>query len=573
MRTRRSLVVIPLAALLAVLPLALGGSSCGHDFGFHLLNWLEVNAQWRQGFAYPHWDFSAAWNSGAPRFIFYPPLSWAAGALFGFVLPWVAVPNTFIWLALTACGFTMYRLAREWAGEPAALIACCFYMVHPYMLFTFYERSAFAELLAAAWIPLIILSVLRRRVSVAGVALSITLMWITDAPAAVMGCYLLAGLAAARVFWTWVASRDLRNTLREAGRIALGSCIGLALAGFYLVPAIVEQRWVHIIMPEVPGVRVWDNFLFGQFGGPSHQAILRTASICSVALLAVIAIFGALAIFNTRKATKPEQGYGRFVSVALLAISAVLGFLLTAPSAGLWRMFPELKNLQFPWRLDALLGAIAATLLALALDRVRVKPLPAIAIALAVPIALSLHGNSRFRQYCGTGYSASDLASGFVSGNPHDSTDEYPPVGAKINAVGHSNPPWWLATDPNAAAPKNIPDNYSPVIMRRLHFSVESLRQGFVVINIRDYRAWRVTVNGIAGTHRPHRIDGLIVVPIAKGQSTIDIHYAWTADRVGGWLLTALGLLMFLAKWRAERRDTRAHSLFSGERPGIPVAE
>lgn len=565
--------MIPLAALLAVLPLALGGSSCGHDFGFHLLNWLEVNAQWQQGFAYPHWDFSAAWNSGAPRFIFYPPLSWAAGALLGFVLPWVAVPNAFIWLALTACAFTMYRLAREWTGEGAALIACCFYMVHPYMLFTFYERSALAELLAAAWIPLIVLAVLRRRISVVGIAWPVALLWLTDAPAAVMGCYLLAGLAVARVLWTRAASHDLRNTLLEAGRIVLGSCMGLALAGFYLVPAIVEQRWVHIMMPEVPGVRVWDNFLFGQFGGPSHQAILRTASICSVVLLALIAFFGAFAIFNTRKLTKPEQGYGRFVSVALLAMAAVLGFLLTAPSAGLWRVIPELKNLQFPWRLDALLGTIAAALLALALDQVRFKPLPAITIALALAIGLSLHGNSRFRQYCGTGYAASDLISGLASGNPHDSTDEYPPVGSETAAVGHSNPPWWIAADPNAAALGDIPDTYSPVIARRLHFSVENLRPGFLVINLRDYRAWRVMVNGIASTHRPHRVDGLIVVPIAKGQSIIDIRYAWTADRVYGWLLTALGLLMFLARWRAERRDTRDRSLFFDERHGIPVAE
>lgn len=572
MRDRRPLLLIPLAALMAMLPLALGGTSCGHDFGFHLLNWLEVNAQWRQGFAYPHWDFAAAWNSGAPRYIFYPPLAWAAGALMGFVLPWVAVPNTFIWLALTACGFTMYRLAREWTGEGAALVACCFYMVHPYMLFTFYERSAFAELLAAAWIPLIVLAILRRRISVVGIALPVALLWLTDAPAAVMGCYLVAGLAVARVLWTWVDTRDLRNTLREAGRIALGSCIGLALAGFYLVPAIVEQRWVHIIMPEVPGVRVWDNFLFGQFGGPSHRAILRTASICSVVLLSLIAIFGALALFNARKSTNSEQGYLRFVSAALLTMAAILGFLLTAPSAGLWRVIPELKNLQFPWRLDALLGAIAAALLALALDRIRIRPLLAIAVGLAMALGLSLYGNSQFRQYCGTGYAASDLISGFASGNPHDSTDEYPPVGAKIHAVVDGNPPWWITADPLAAPPRNIPDTYSPEIAQRLHFSVESSRPEFLVINLRDYRAWRITVNGVVITRGPHRVDGLIVLPIAKGQSVINIRYVWTADRVYGWLLTALGLMMFFAIWRAERRYGREHSL-TDERRGIAVVE
>lgn len=573
MRDRRYLLLVPVAALLAVLPLALTGLSCGHDFGFHLLNWLEVNAQWKQNFPYPHWDFSAAWNSGAPRFVFYPPLSWVAGSVAGFVLPWMAVPNTFIWLALTACGFTMYRLAREWTNEGDALIASCFYMVHPYMLFTFYERSAFAELLAAAWIPLIVLAVLRRRISIVGVAVPVALLWLTDDPAAVMGCYLLAGLAIARIAWT-AASSDQRAALYDAGRIVAGSCIGLALAGFYLVPAIVEQRWVRITMAEIPGVRVQDNFLFGQFGGPSHRAILRTASLCSVALLAMIAIFGAVAIFvRERRLANPERGYRRFVIAALLCAAAVLGFLLTTPSAALWRLVPEFKYLQFPWRLDALLGTIAAALLALALGRIKMKPAPAIAIALAIAAGLTYGGNSWFRQYCNAGYAASDLVSGFSTGNPHDSTDEYPPAGSDSLAVEHANPPSWIATNPNDAAPPNAPAAYSTSLADRLLFNVMSVRPAFLVINLRDYPTWRITVNEAPSTHRPHRPDGLIVIPISKGKSAITITYALTADRVYGYLLTALGLLMLFGGWRAERRRSREESPQPSQRRGIPVAE
>ncbi|MFZ0661398.1 MAG: hypothetical protein WAM66_01795 [Acidobacteriaceae bacterium] len=562
MRDRRYLLFIPVAALLALLPLALKGSSCGHDFSFHLLNWLEVNAQWRQGFPYPHWDFSAAWNSGAPRFVFYPPLSWVAGALAGFVLPWVAVPNIFIWLALMACGFTMYRTAREWASESTALIAACFYMVHPYMLFTFYERSAFAELLAAAWIPLIVLAILRRRISILGIALPVALLWLTDDPAAVMGCYLLAWLAVARVAWTYLASSDGRKTLFEAGRIALGTCIGLAVAGFYLVPAIAEQRWVRITMAEIPGVRVEDNFLFGQFGGPSHRAILRTASLCSVSLLALIAIFGALALLTrVRKPPEPERGYRRFVILALLAAGGFTGFLLTPPSAALWRYAPKLKYLQFPWRLDALLGAIAAALLALALDRMRMRPIPAIVAALVIAAGLSLGGNSWFRQYCNVGYAASDLVSGFSTGNPHDSTDEYPPVGSNSLTVRHANPPAWIAADPRNAAPKNASVTYSTSLANRLHFNVQSARPAFLVINLRDYPEWRITVNGARSMNRPHRDDGLIAVAIPKGESTISITYALTADRVYGWLLTALGLALFFVSWHAEQNRCREELL------------
>ena len=40
--------VIAVAAFLAVLPLVLHGCSCGHDFDFHLVNWLEVHAQFQR---------------------------------------------------------------------------------------------------------------------------------------------------------------------------------------------------------------------------------------------------------------------------------------------------------------------------------------------------------------------------------------------------------------------------------------------------------------------------------------------------------------------------------------------
>src|ERR1700731_143983 len=227
-----AVILIPVAALLVVLPLIVQGCSCGHDFDFHLVSWFEAAAEFRAGTLWPHWAYSPAWNAGEPRFVFYPPLSWTLGALLGMVLPWAAIPAAYTWVALTAAAWGTYRLGRVLAGEGGALLAALVYVANPYMLFTAYERTAYAELLAGAGVPLLLAAVLRERVTLLRVALPVALLWLTEAPAAVMGCYALALLATMRLILAW--RRDgrwdgRREALGLAVRVAGGVALGLGL--------------------------------------------------------------------------------------------------------------------------------------------------------------------------------------------------------------------------------------------------------------------------------------------------------------------------------------------------------
>lgn len=544
MRERRFLFVLPIAALLVALPLIRHGDSCGDDFEFHIFNWMEVGSQWKQGILLPHWEFTSAWNSGEPRFVFYPPISWALGALLGMILPWAATSITLIWLALTACALTMYKLAREWTDEGVALIAACLYMVHPYMMFTFYQRSAYAELIAAAWMPLLLLAVLRERVTIAGIAVPVALLWLTNDPAAVMGCYTLALLGALRVAWVYASTRRIAIALHDAGRIAAGTALGMALAAFTLLPAVVEQHWVQIRMIMIEGVRVQDNFLFDHSINANHRAVVRTPSITSVWLLALVACFGLIALLLEMRRKRDNSRV--FAVISLLAVAAVLGFLLTSLSLPVWTYAPELKYLQFPWRFNAVLGAIAAALLALALSRVRLWFPLAVTIALAASLLISMRGYKQYRQWCNRGNDVASLASNFYQGTRYDETDSYLPVGADHFAMAHTNPESWIAAQPADAAPENAPHRYSIALKDRLHFAVTSPNPAYFVINLRDYPAWRITVNGAAVTDHPNRADGMIVVPIPQGASQIDIADAITWDRIAGWPISALALGILL---------------------------
>ena len=182
-------IVLALAAVLAALPLLTRGYSCGHDFDFHLRSWMEVSTQWKSGIIKPVWAFHAAWDAGEPRFLFYPPLSWITGALLTLVLPWSSIAFSFTALVLFLSGVTMHRLLRRWVSPGIAIFGGCLYLVNPYMLFCAYERTAYAELMAAAWMPLLLIGLLRERVTAWRIAVAIALLWITNAPAAVVGCY------------------------------------------------------------------------------------------------------------------------------------------------------------------------------------------------------------------------------------------------------------------------------------------------------------------------------------------------------------------------------------------------
>ena len=153
--------VIFLCALAVALSLAWRGNSCGHDFDFHIQSWLAVAQQWQHGTLYPRWIEAANYGAGEPRFVFYPPLSWILGAILGIVLGWPAAPIAFTLIVLTACGVTHEQARPRMAPAEAATIAACAYILNPYALFVAYERTAYAELAAGIWLPLIILYALR----------------------------------------------------------------------------------------------------------------------------------------------------------------------------------------------------------------------------------------------------------------------------------------------------------------------------------------------------------------------------------------------------------------------------
>ena len=571
-RDRLPFLLVPLAALIAVLPLILHGSSCGHDLSFHLLSWQEAATQFAHGNLRPRWAFTPAFGAGEPRFVFYPPLSWSVGALLTLLASAVShltalkpeqafalTPILYIWIALTAAGLAMHRLARRFVSPAAATLAATLYLANPYTLFTAYERSAFAELLAAALLPLLLAALLPSPLdvsiaaSVPAIAIPLALLWLTNAPAAVIGSYTVVLLLLLRLLFAVRSPAGRRTALQLVLRTTAASLLAFALAAFYLVPALLERPWVQISMAILPGLRPDDNTLFHHTADSFHDAVLHTASSLALILFAVVLLAAVIAII---RGSTPQRTSSFKNLLPLLVLTAFIAFLLTPASLPLWHHLPQLAFLQFPWRLLALLAPIATLTLALSICSLNLSRIPLALLSLALPFFLIQPSFRNFNQACDLEDTPQSRFALFHSNTGDDPTDEYTPAAADNDSLKDNNPPFRLLP---ADANDDTPPPTSAVPGRSpLSLHLNLVAPSRLVLNLRDYPTWRVTLNGRLDPERDHRADGLLTLLLPAGQQTVVVSQQTPAPEIAADYVSGLAVCVLAGLGLRRRKQITA---------------
>ena len=556
--------VLLLAALLATLPLLLDGPSCGHDFPFHLLNWMDAAHQWRAGVLRPWWTAAAAWNTGEARFLFYPPLSWALGGLLTLLLGVARAPLAYTFLALAACGFTMRSFLATRISAPLALLGGCLYLAHPYLLFTATERTAYAELLAAAWLPWLLREALRDRVSARGLAFPVALLWLTNTPSAILATYTLAVVLGFRAVSAFRHKRPALKRLLLPTK--LGYLWGVAMSAVYLLPALVQHSAVEVGQAFTAGMMPEEGTLFAHTGEPFHDHVVHQASTLAVLLLGVAAVAAVVGwgqhrrtqrFHSMRDVTLHHKDAPSAIRPILLLLTVLVAFLLTPASLPLWHHLPEMLFLQFPWRTLMLQGVLTVTLVVFAV-RTRLRYRLAIPVALSAVAALSFTAHHGYAQFCDNEDAPASLQARYDRGAGFEPYDEYTPKNADNDLLHAGEPAAWTAEDasappsPAAASQAHIIPSASPAAV-----TIQTQpRSGdrFLIVRQRAFRNWHVTLDG-APVQTVDRDDDLVAVPLPRGAHTVTLRYGWSADQVAGVvlsLLAATGLLL-------RRRPSQAH--------------
>jgi 6-pyruvoyl-tetrahydropterin synthase related domain len=531
-----------LASLALLTPFFWLGAASGHDFEFHVASWLDVAYQWHHGVFYPRWTSWTNYGFGEPRYIFYPPLSWMLGAFLSLVLPISWVPAAFVLLTQTFAGVSAFFLLRRLTSPTASYIGAVFYAVNPYALLVSYIRSDFAEQLACAFFPLLLLAALR----IAGLldeerpgfsdivrfAVPFAAIWLCNAPAGVIASYAMALLFAYAV----VTQCSLRVALRAAAGLALG----FGLTAFYVVPATYEQRWVNIAQALSSGLLPSQNFLFTKIDDVEHTWFNWISSICALVLILVSAL---TALACRRLAREASSFSARRVWPSLLLLGAAATILMLRFTLPLWNLLPKLRFVQFSWRWMSILAVIGCCFLAAAAERRRGWLWLAFYLVFAVPLGFFLTQNTWWDPD-----EMSTQQAAITSGTGYEGVDEYDPIGDDhLDLAKHA--PLAAIAPGTSGDDGQLPDikiqveSWEPEAKR---ISVQSTGSALIALRLLNYPAWQVTVNGRnVPAQRPEDVNQMLV-PVSSGTSEIQIHFTRTRDRTLGMAVSLICLMVAL---------------------------
>ena len=576
----RELILLLIFSIFAVAALLSPGFFFrAHDADHTVFYLIEFDASIRDGILWPRWSPDHAMGYGYPFWVVYAPLAYYAAEVFH-LLGVGFTASIKIVMALSALfgGWGMYALLRRWwgrngIGRGAALVGGLVYVYAPYHLLTLYVRAAFAEYVAMAWFPWVILAfddVVEwgglRRIALAALALgalflthSATLMVFTP----LLAIYLLFALVR-KTIRQRREQESWRQVIGSFAQVVAAGLLAIGLAAIFLLPLAAEQGavqqkdWVaenylyqkHFVWPNQFVDPFW-GFGFSDDPTGPNDGMSFQLGIVGVVLALVAAVVGL------RRASH-RRGQTAFFVVALLAV-----LLLMMPLARpVWDAFGPAALIQFPWRLlstaSLFLAILAGAAVGNTLGTGEGSQFPAAHVLGLVVVLASLAFT--VPQY-------TDI-------QPIDESVQsimrfelaYPDM------IGHTA----AVQEPFTESPL-LPQYLAGEPLQKVALiagsgEVETLRTGGSSVDARvnldspstvlfytyDFPGWRATVDGQPAAHRTEPPYGLIAVDVPAGDHRVSIRHGGTPDRdAGTWisvvsLALVAGLLIF--DWSRTRR-------------------
>lgn len=349
-------ILLTLLALPALWPLFQPGLPRGNDHLPHFFRVVALDAALRQGQWLPRWSPDLVHGYGYPVFNFFPYL----GHLL--VEVWHLVGFDFLTAYKIACGLALlasawfaFRLAREFWGEAAGLVAGVAYLYNPYLLYDLYTRGSLPESLALALLPLTMLSVRRaahgdRRAAVWAGGLIAAFLFLHNGVA----LQTMPFLVLYALWETWSRNTEEGHSQKQAFlRFLLPASsflLALLLSAFFWLPVIAESRYIQLGRVTLnAGMSYASNFLaWAELLAlprlPVDPALLNPPVVRTLPL-AALALVVLVPVRALRSGSLPRP----VIYFVIATVSAI--FLILPLARPIWDNVSLLQLTFFPWRL------------------------------------------------------------------------------------------------------------------------------------------------------------------------------------------------------------------------------
>jgi hypothetical protein len=246
--------------------------------------------------------------------------------------------------------------------------------------------------------------------------------------------------------------------------------------------------------------------------------------------------------------------------IPLAAIPIVVLFLLFPISRPVWHLLPEMPFLQYPWRwLEAVEAPMAIFFVAAIWPAARRLRIAVATVCVAWFLASTWIAATSFFQVCYPEDTVASTLSSYRAGAGFEGMFEYAPPNADLTIVARGLPDACLVIDPSTSLGKPDPDDpdanpiWTPdqpgclATFAAVHdagsgpenrkFRITTTQPGYLVLRLLRYPAWTLQLNGQLVKALPPRDDGLIVVPVPRGEVDLNLDWAITPDVIAGrWL-------------------------------------
>lgn len=490
------------------------------------------------GNALLHGQFPVRWVSdlgygyGYPLFNFYGPLPYyLGGSLYALGVDSVLAAKWMFGIGTILAAVAMYFLLYPIMGLLAAITGSMIFLYAPYHAMEIFIRGSVGEYWAIAFVPLILLGVYKKRVTLAAVG--------------------LAGLILSHTILGFITTVMLTLSIlayltrKRDWYLLTFVILGIGLSAFFWLPALVEMQYTRVnAMISSSATSFSDHYIClsqlwnAPWGyGGSAPGCVDGMSFKIGKFHSIVFALSLLILFLNRSAKRLKK-INTIVFVVTLYTLCII-FLTLPYSSFLWNIFPMTRFLQYPWRLLSfviigigitgayLVASWKAPIVRFFIGAVIIVSTIMINAKLFVPQYQYLRDSNQFETKEELRFRISKIS------------DEYlPPDVPRVTNVND-------VINETIAQTQSLKVNE---IMRKEtyeKYEVTSAYEQTVPLRIAYFPGWKIFLNGKETL--PSIVQGLPSVIVSEGQSIIEMKFTNTPIRTVANCISLVSLVVCIA--------------------------